>query len=157
MHDENACGKKWYEGVTSYMWLVLLIGSLGWVFDIFEGQIFVASMKEAMPSLLPEGTLGGTVDYYNNIALASFLVGGALGGVLFGMLSDRIGRTTTMILTILMYSFFTCVTAFAETWWQMVILRFLVAMGTGGEWAVASAMIAEVFPKTSPWRSQAPI
>ena len=126
MHDGNASRKKWYEGVTSYMWLVLLIGSLGWVFDIFEGQIFVASMKEAMPSLLPEGTLDGTVDFYNNIALASFLVGGALGGVLFGMLSDRIGRTKTMILTILMYSFFTCVTAFAQSWWQMVVLRFLV-------------------------------
>jgi MFS family permease len=147
MQNEDATQKKWYEGVTPYMWLVLLIGSLGWVFDIFEGQIFVASMKEAMPALLPEGTLGGTVDFYNNIALAAYLVGGALGGVLFGMLSDRIGRTTTMILTILMYSLFTCVTAFAQNWWQMVILRFLVAMGTGGEWAVASAMIAEVFPK----------
>jgi MFS family permease len=46
-----------------------------------------------------------------------------------------------------MYSLFTCVTAFAQNWWQMAILRFLVAMGTGGEWAVASAMVAEVFPK----------
>jgi MFS family permease len=129
------------------MWLVLVIASLGWVFDIFEGQIFVASMKEAMPSLLPPGTLEGTVDFYNNIAMGAYLVGGAFGGVLFGMLSDRIGRTRTMILTILMYSLFTCVTAFAQTWWQMTILRFLVAMGTGGEWAVASAMVAEVFPK----------
>jgi MFS family permease len=148
-----AAGAKWYEGITAYMWLVLLIGSLGWVFDIFEGQIFVASMKEAMPALLPAGTLAGSVDFYNNIAMAGFLVGGALGGVLFGMLSDRIGRTTTMILTILMYSLFTCVTAFSQTWWQMVILRFLVALGTGGEWAVASAMIAEVFPKRARARS----
>jgi MFS family permease len=139
--------QAWYVGVTGYMWLVLLIASLGWIFDIFEGQIFVASMKEAMPSLLPAGTLEGTVDFYNNIALGAFLVGGALGGVLFGMLSDRIGRTRTMILTILVYSLFTCVTAFAQNWWQMTILRFLVAMGTGGEWAVASAMVAEVFPK----------
>jgi MFS family permease len=102
-------GTKWYEGITPYMWLVLAIGSLGWIFDIFEGQIFVASMKEAMPALLPEGTLAGHVDLYNNVAMAAFLVGGALGGVLFGMVSDRIGRTRTMILTILMYSLFTCV------------------------------------------------
>lgn len=147
MQTEAEIPTKWYEGVTPYMWLVLLIGSLGWIFDIFEGQIFVASMNEAMPSLLPEGTGHGTVDSYNNIAMAAFLVGGALGGVLFGKLSDRIGRTTTMIMTILMYSLFTCVTAFAQTPWQMIGLRFLVAMGTGGEWAVASAMIAEVFPK----------
>lgn len=139
--------RAWYSGITGYQWLVLTIASLGWVFDIFEGQIFVASMREAMPSLLPAGTTGGTVDYYNNIAMGAFLVGGALGGVLFGMLSDRIGRTRTMILSILMYSLFTCVTAFAQTWWQMTILRFLVAMGTGGEWAVASALVAEVFPK----------
>jgi MFS family permease len=132
--------------VTRYQWLVLVIASLGWVFDIFEGQVFVASMKELMPALLPKGTLDGTVDFYNNIALASYLVGGALGGVLFGIVSDKIGRTLTMILTILMYSLFTCATAFAQNWWQVVILRFLVAMGTGGEWAVASAMIAEVFP-----------
>jgi MFS family permease len=146
--------KKWYEDVTPYMWLVLAIGSLGWVFDIFEGQIFVASMKEAMPALLPAGTPAGSVDFYNNIAMAAFLVGGALGGVVFGMISDRIGRTTTMILTILMYSLFTCVTAFSQTWWQMVALRFLVALGTGGEWAVASAMIAEVFPQQARARSR---
>jgi len=147
MNEQKEAGQKWYEGVTPYMWLVLLIASLGWIFDNFEAQIFVASMKEAMPSLLPKGTLEGTVDLYNNVALGAFLVGGAVGGVLFGMLSDKIGRTLTMILTILMYSLFTCATAFAQTWWQMAILRFLVAMGTGGEWAVASAMVAEVFPK----------
>lgn len=138
---------RWYAGVTRYQWLVLVIASLGWIFDVFEGQIFVASMNEAMPSLLKEGTPIGTVNYYNQIALGAFLLGGALGGVLFGMLSDRIGRTKTLILTILMYSCFTGTTALAETWWQMAILRFLVAMGVGGEWAVASAMVAEVFPK----------
>ena len=147
MQNESEPRTKWYEGVTSYMWLVLLIGSLGWIFDVFEGQIFVASMNEAMPSLVPEGTGRGAIDFYNNCAMAAFLVGGALGGVLFGKLSDRIGRTTTMILTILMYSLFTFVTAFARTPFEMIGLRFLVAMGTGGEWAVASAMIAEVFPR----------
>lgn len=137
----------WYHGVTRYQWLVLIIASLGWVFDTFEGQIFVASMNEAMPSLLPPGTTTGTKDFYNKIALGAFLLGGAVGGVAFGILSDKIGRTKTMVYTILMYSLFTCVTAFAQTWWQMAGLRFLVAMGVGGEWAVASAMVAEVFPK----------
>ncbi|MBW3598017.1 MAG: MFS transporter [Planctomycetes bacterium] len=163
MKDEvQADSGPWFRGITSYQWLVLLIASLGWVFDVFEGQIFVASMNEAMPSLIDRAALAlregisdpdvleerykAIVAYYNNIALAAFLLGGALGGVVFGMVSDRIGRTKTMILTILVYSGFTCVTAFAQTWWQMSILRFLVAMGVGGEWAVASAMVAEVFP-----------
>jgi MFS family permease len=146
MGEQKPIDAPWYRGITSYQWLVLLIASLGWVFDVFEGQIFVASMNEAMPSLLPADVKEGTIAWYNNVALAAFLLGGAAGGVAFGMVSDRIGRTRTMILTILVYSVFTCVTALAQTWWQMAILRFLVALGVGGEWAVASAMVAEVFP-----------
>lgn len=139
----------WYQGITGYQWLVLTIASLGWVFDVFEGQIFVASMNEAMPELL--GAVAGDklVLKWNDLAFASFLLGGAFGGVLFGVISDKIGRSTTMIVTILFYSLFTCVTAFAQEAWHMVALRFLVAMGVGGEWAVATAMVAEVMPKRS--------
>jgi MFS family permease len=137
---------RWYAGITSYQWLVLVIASLGWIFDVFEGQVFVASMNEAMPSLLPAGTSEATSKLYNNVALGAFLAGGALGGVVFGALGDRIGRARTMVITILMYSFFTCLTAFSQNWWHIVVLRFLVALGVGGEWAVASAMVAEVFP-----------
>jgi MFS family permease len=140
---------KWYQGITRYQWLVLIIASLGWVFDVFEGQIFVASMREAMPALLGVSPDSPQVNSWNDYAFGSFLLGGAFGGVLFGMLSDRIGRSKTMIITILFYSLFTCVTAFAQAPWHMVGLRFLVAMGVGGEWAVASAMVAEVMPKRS--------
>ena len=141
---------RWYQGITGYQWLVLVVASLGWVFDIFEGQIFVASMRDAMPQLLNAASADDEiVATWNNWALASFLLGGAFGGILFGMLSDKIGRSKTMVVTILFYSVFTCVTAFANAAWQMVALRFLVAMGVGGEWAVASAMVAEVMPKRS--------
>lgn len=143
----------WYSGISRYQWMVLAVASLGWAFDIFEGQIFVASMNEAMPELLPpqigeleEAARKGYLAFYNNITFASFLLGGAIGGVAFGILSDRIGRARTMIYTIAMYSAFTFVSAFSETWWHMAIFRFLVAMGVGGEWAVASALVAEMFP-----------
>ena len=143
----------WYDGVTRYQWLVLIIASLGWVFDVFEGQIFVASMNEAMPSLLPdevkrldEKTQDGYKAFYNNVALTSFLAGGACGGILFGRLSDRVGRTGTMILTIAVYSAFTFLSALSQAWWHLALFRFLVAIGVGGEWAVASALVAEVFP-----------
>jgi MFS family permease len=185
----------WYAEVTRYQWIVLVIASLGWVFDIFEGQIFVASMNQVIPDLTagsyplspthyasfarpaahalavagqvgaassaaPAAALGlstlgfhlplahqqGLAEYYKDLINGCFLLGGALGGVFFGIVSDRIGRTRTMVYTILMYSLFTCVSALAQTWWHMAICRFLVAMGVGGEWAVASAMVAEVFP-----------
>jgi MFS family permease len=143
---EHKPGTRWYVGITRYQWLVLVIASLGWIFDTFEGQIFVASMNEAMPSLV-KGADEGRIAYYNNIALAAFLVGGAVGGVGFGMLSDRIGRKRTLSLTILFYSLFTCLSAFSQAWWHLAAFRFLVALGVGGEWAVASALVAEVFPK----------
>ncbi len=140
--------RPWYAEVTGYQWLVLVIASLGWIFDVFEGQIFVASMTEAMPSLLRGQSYSqALIDNINRIALAGFLLGGALGGIWFGRLSDRIGRTRTMVLTIATYSVFTFVSALSQAWWHLVICRFLVAMGVGGEWAVASAMVAEVFPK----------
>lgn len=152
--------RPWYAGITRYQWIVLLIASLGWVFDIFEGQIFVASSNEAMPSFiemqeresgvtLTQQQKDGLKGQYNDIAFACFLVGGAIGGIVFGMLSDRIGRKKTMTLTILFYSLFTCLSAFSAEWWHLAGLRFLVAMGVGGEWAVASSMVFEVFPKRS--------
>lgn len=150
LSEQDTQHLKWNQGISSYQWLVLVVASLGWVFDIFEGQVFVASMRDAMPQLLGAASADDPlVARWNNYALASFLLGGAFGGILFGMLSDKIGRSKTMIITILFYSVFTCITAFANSAWQMVALRFLVAMGVGGEWAVASAMVAEVMPKRS--------
>src|SRR6059058_3368306 len=102
MSSSNA-NPHWYSGVTGYQWLVLIIASLGWIFDVFEGQVFVASMNEAMPSLLP-GSVESVIKFYNNVALGAFLAGGALGGVVFGALGDRIGRARTMVITILVYS-----------------------------------------------------
>ena len=139
--------EKWYSGISRYQWTVLIIASLGWVFDIFEGQIFVASMREAMPSLVAAGTEAGQIAYYNQVALAAFLLGGAIGGIVFGALSDRIGRKRTLSFTILFYSLFTCLSVFSQDWWHLAGFRFLVALGVGGEWAVASALVAEVFPK----------
>jgi MFS family permease len=138
--------ERWYTGITRYQWLVLAIASLGWIFDVFEGQIFVAGQKLVLGELLPPGSGEGDINYYGNLINGFFLAGGALGGVSFGILSDRIGRVRTMILTILVYSLFTGLSALAQTWWHFGVCRFLVALGTGGEWAVGSAFVAEVFP-----------
>jgi hypothetical protein len=138
--------QPWYRGITGYQWLVLVIASLGWIFDVFEGQVLLSSEKQMLGDLVGASTAEGTKELYKNLALAAFLAGGALGGVIFGGLADRIGRVRTMMITILMYSLFTCLTAAAQSWWQVIALRFLVALGVGGEWAVASALVSEVFP-----------
>src|SRR5262249_27646643 len=142
---------RWYSGITAYQWLVLTIASLGWIFDVFEGQVLLTSEKQMLSDLVPTAS-EGVRDYFKYIALAAFLAGGAVGGVFFGALADRIGRVRTMTFTILMYSLFTCLTALSQQWWHVVVLRFLVALGTGGEWAVASALVAEVLPpKARSW------
>src|SRR5262245_32591566 len=149
--DDPQDNTPWYVGITSYQWLVLIIASLGWIFDVFEGQVLLTSEKQMLTDLVPTASEGER-DYFRYIALAAFLAGGAAGGVFFGALADRIGRVRTMTFTILMYSVFTCLTAFSQQWWHVVALRFLVALGTGGEWAVASALVAEVFPpKARSW------
>jgi len=80
---------------------------------------------------------------------AIFLVGWSVGGFLFGILGDRIGRTKTMMLTILIYSVFTGASGLARTWETYAATRFLTALGVGGEWAAGASLVAEVFPARS--------
>ena len=78
---------RWYSGITRYQWMVLIVASLGWIFDVFEGQIFVASMRDTIPDLLNVEPEHPDVDQWNDWAFAAFAFGGAIGGMLFGMIS----------------------------------------------------------------------
>jgi MFS family permease len=144
----NEGNLRWYQGITKYQWMVLAVASVGWIFDVYEGQLFAIYKADAI-----KGTTSGLsddlIDRYVQYAMAAFLVGGAVGGLLFGVLADSIGRRKTMVISILVYSIFTGLHYFATDWWQIVALRFLVAMGVGGEWAIAASLVAEVFPKRS--------
>ncbi len=83
---------------------------------------------------------------------AAFLIGWALGGAFFGRLGDLIGRSHSLSLTVLTYAAFTGLSFFAQTWWHLMIFRFLAALGIGGEWAVGSTLLAETWPKKwRPW------
>ena len=97
---------RWYDEVTGYQWLVLVIASSGWVFDTFEGQVFNITRGQMLAELL--STSPGSLDAnrWGDLFLAVFLVGGTVGGILFGTLADRCGRKRTMVATILIYSLF---------------------------------------------------
>lgn len=137
----------WYAGVTRYQWLVLVVASLGWMFDAFEGQLYNLTRADMLPDLLGVSGDHPEVKRWGERFLGIFLLGGTLGGLLFSSLADRWGRNPVMALTILFYSVFSGLTAFASEMWHVGVLRFLVAMGVGGEWAVGAALVAEVFPK----------
>jgi MFS family permease len=136
----------WYSGVTRYQWLVLAIASAGWVFDAFEGQLFNITRAHMLPELLGVAKDSPEVKRWGDRLIGVFLIGGFVGGVLFGSLADRVGRRPTLAVTILFYSVFSGLTYFATELWHVAVLRFLVALGVGGEWAVAAALVAEVFP-----------
>jgi len=139
--------QKWYQGVTRYQWLVLIVASLGWVFDAFEGQLYNITRADMLPELLKVSADDPLVKIWGERFLGIFLAGGTLGGWLFSSLADKYGRGPIMAVTILCYSIFSGLTAFASEIWHVGALRFLVAMGVGGEWAVGAALVAEVFPK----------
>jgi MFS family permease len=144
---------RWYQGLTWYQWLVLVIASAGWLLDVYEGQIFNITRDQLLADVLGPGSDQSAIRYYGDLFLAVFLIGGALGGIVFGSLADRWGRRPTLIATILTYSLFSGLTYFATELWHVGVLRFLVAVGVGGEWSVAAALVAEVFPARS--RAQA--
>lgn len=137
---------RWHDGVSRYQWLVLAIASAGWVFDTFEGQLFNITRSQLLSEILGVPPADPSIKKYGDAFLGVFLAGGTVGGLLFGSLADRFGRRPTMIATILMYSIFSGLTFFADHLWQVAVLRFLVAMGVGGEWAVAASLVSEVFP-----------
>lgn len=153
--DHNA--GPWYSGISRYQWLVLTIACAGWVFDVYEGQIFNITRNDMLsdvvtvdPSLTGEArvdAIDAAVKWWGDVFLAVFLAGGTTGGLLFGSLADRFGRRPIMIVTILMYSIFSGLTFFAQDVYTVGVLRFLVSLGIGGEWAVAASLVAEVFPK----------
>lgn len=136
----------WYAEVTGYQWLVLVIASAGWAFDAFEGQLFNITRSQLLADLLADGDQSQAVRLWGDRFLAVFLLGGTIGGIAFGSLADQFGRKPIMSLTILFYSIFSGLTFFATDLWHVAILRFFVALGVGGEWAVAAALVAEVFP-----------
>src|SRR4029078_1478425 len=77
----------------------------------------------------------------------SFLVGWALGGVFFGRVGDRLGRSKALSLTVLTYALFTGLSTFAQCWWHLLIFRFVAALGIGGEWAIGSALLSQNSPQ----------
>lgn len=129
--------------------LVLLAAFLGWMFDGLEMGIFPLI---ARPALQQMQAVSGVVDdkfvgHWMSIVTAAFLLGAAAGGLIFGWLGDRFGRVRAMSVAILCYSVFTGLVYFATEPWHLAALRFIAALGMGGEWALGVALVMEVWPE----------
>src|SRR6476659_8223867 len=105
----------WYRGLTRYQWLVLTVAWLGWVFDIADSAVFnltkipaLTEMVDAKQYKIQGPAIEGRIQLL-------FLLGWSIGGLIFGILADKWGRTKTLIVTVLIYSFLTALTALAHS------------------------------------------
>ncbi len=145
--EAASLGGPWYRGLTRYHWFVLVIAALGWAFDTMDQQLFTLARTPALSQLLGVPNGDPRVGDAEGIATSVFMIGWAIGGILFGVLGDRIGRAKTMMLTILVYSLFTGLSALSRGLWDFAFYRFLTGLGVGGEFAVGVALVAEVMPE----------
>jgi MFS family permease len=138
-------------GLTRYQYLVLFAAWLGWGFDIFDGLLFNFVAPICVPNLLGLSPS----DPHTKIAIfpwtagltSLLLVGWALGGILFGKITDRLGRTRTLLLTMLTYALATAACAFAPNIYVLAVFRFIASLGIGGEWAAGATLVAESLPR----------
>jgi MFS family permease len=136
--------------ISPLQWKAGIAAWLGWLFDGLDMHLYTLIAAPFVALLLNVSQTDPSVGYYSSWIQAAFMLGWALGGGFFGRLGDRLGRSRTLVLTILTYAIFTGAGFFAQEWWHLLIFRFLAALGIGGEWAVGAALLAETWPKG--WR-----
>ena len=141
---ETLSPQQWRSGIAAW---------LGWLFDGLDMHLYTLVAAAFVAQLVMVDNPGDPlVKQYSSWIQAAFLIGWALGGGFFGRLGDKLGRSKALSLTILTYALFTGLSFFCQTWWQLMICRFLAALGIGGEWAVGASLLSETWPKRwRPW------
>jgi MFS family permease len=118
----------------------LVAASLGWLLDAFDVMLYALILTAVVKDLGLSLATGGQ--------LASLtLAASALGGLVFGVVADKLGRTRALSLSILLYSVFTFACGLAQNVWQLAIFRFLLGLGMGGEWASGATLVSETWPE----------
>src|SRR5881296_2518085 len=143
-HVRQLSKHQWRSGIAAW---------LGWTFDGLDMHLYTLVAAPFVAQLLGQlATTDPKVGHYSSIIQGAFLLGWAFGGGFFGWIGDRLGRARALSLTVLTYAAFTGLSFFAQTWWQLLVFRFLAALGIGGEWAVGASLLSETWPrKWRPW------
>jgi len=128
----------WREG-TPQARRALLAAGLGWMLDAFDVTLFAMALPAVRAELGLSAAAGGALG-------SATLIAAAGGGVLFGLIADKYGRTRALILSVAIYSVFTAACGFAQDFTQLLIFRALLGIGMGGEWASGAALVSETWP-----------
>jgi MFS family permease len=133
----------WWRLFTREHWFVFTVASLAWLFDCFDAQMFNLARDAAMDDLLRDPKLATVYAPYTT---SVFLIGWAVGGFIFGALGDRFGRARILTFTILLYSLSTGLSAFATSFFDFCLYRFVTGLGVGGVFGLAVALVADSVP-----------
>ena len=144
-HATAAPDVAWYKALDRSQWTTLLATNLGWLFDGYENYALILTVGPALHQLLVPAEYA-RIPFFAGAVIAINLLGWGIGGLIGGVLADYIGRKRMMLISILAYSLLTGASALAANWWSFAILRFMVGLAVGSEWATGSSMIAELWP-----------
>lgn len=138
--DNEASGLLgwWREGTPDGK-RAFAAASMAWGLDAFDVMLFSLTLPDVIRDLGLTKTQAG--------ALGSItLLGGAAGGLIFGHVADRFGRTKALMGAVLIYSIFTGACGLSQTLWQFAVLRALLGLGMGGAWAAGASLVSETWP-----------
>jgi MFS family permease len=130
---------SWPSRTTSAERRTLLAGGLGWMLDAFDVYLYSLVLAHLMRDFGMSQAVGGLL---NSLTL----IASAIGGFLFGLVADRIGRTRSLMASILIYSVASGACGLSDTVIQLAIFRFILGLGMGGEWSTGAALVAETWP-----------
>ncbi len=127
------------ESATKDHFRILTLSWAGWIFDFYDLILFTFL-------LIPIGKELSLSNVSLSLILGASLAATALGGILFGILSDKYGRRSVLQWTILTYSVGTLLSGFASDVGVLLVFRIITGFGVGGEWATGQTFIGETFP-----------
>jgi MFS family permease len=129
----------WWHEATPHAKRALIAASLGWMLDAFDIMLYSLVLAYLMADLAMTTTTAGLLGSLTLLASAA-------GGMIFGVIADRYGRTRALMGSILIYSIFTAACGLAQSVRQLAVFRVLLGIGMGGEWASGAALVSETWP-----------
>ena len=118
----------------------LVAAGMGWLLDAFDVMLYALILTDVVKELGLTQAQGGLM---GSLTLAA----SAGGGLIFGVVADKLGRTRALTISILLYSIFTFTCGMAQNLWQFAIFRVLLGIGMGGEWASGATLVSETWPE----------
>src|SRR5437667_6065187 len=134
-------GLEWPRDITRAERQTLIAGGMGWMLDAMDVMLYSLVLTHLIAAF---GMDTGTAGFLNSLTL----IASAIGGFLFGVIADCIGRTRALMASILVYSVSSAAGGLSGKLRQLAVFRFVLGLGMGGEWTTGAALIAET------WRAE---